>query len=276
MFVTWRAAIVGLLVSTYACLGEPACEAADEIAHLQYQKTEDVQGLRCPLSVLNSGDCIGDGACLRCEPSEDGMKIPTNDSNGFPSGFLYCFNDPPPINEAATCTIERNNINSYSFQNPNNYLNCTGPSACFGFRLRDFSALCCDGNQACRNDDRLVLPNDFRLVKGNPNCDQDVCCRGIRSCSNGAIISGARSAACRSFNACEEAKMILSKDLFCSRPVACRRGNFSFSGGGSHCIQCLDAVVPENPSRSPAKRAGCPSMLATQSCNVLQILAAIR
>lgn len=254
MFVNWRAVVVGLLVGTCASLGEPECEA-DEIGHLQLQKAKDGQGPRCPLSVLNSGDCVGDGACLRCEPSEDGMKIPTNDSNGFPSGFLYCFNDPPPINEAATCTIERNNVNSYSFQNPNDYLNCTGPSACFGFRLRDFSALCCDGNQACRNDDRLVLPNEFRLVKGNPNCDQDVCCRGIRSCSNGAVISGARSAACRSFNACEEANMFLSKDLFCSRPVACRRGNFSFAGGGTHCVQCLDAGSPREPFAQPCEES---------------------
>ncbi|CAE7492298.1 RFC2 [Symbiodinium pilosum] len=193
------------------------------------------------------------------EPPEDGQKIPSNDTNGFPNGLLLCVNDPPPINEAATCTIQRDIPFSYSFQNRNNYLQCTGPSACFGWRLKNFSALCCDGNQACRSDDRTVVPNEFVLVPGNPNCHQDVCCRGIRSCSAGTIISGVRSAACRDFNAYEQANMSLSKDLFCSRPVACRQGNFSFSSEssepGSHCVQCLDAGSPREPFAQPCEES---------------------
>ena len=258
---SWRAAIVGSLVTVQAAgFAEPDFCVADDIVYLQRRKASKAsQGPNCPLNVLNSGDCVGDGACLRCEPPEDGQKIPSNDTNGFPNGLLLCVNDPPPINEAATCTIQRDIPFSYSFQNRNNYLQCTGPSACFGWRLKNFSALCCDGNQACRSDDRTVVPNEFVLVPGNPNCHQDVCCRGIRSCSAGTIISGVRSAACRDFNACEQANMSLSKDLSCSRPVACRQGNFSFSSEssepGSHCVQCLDAGSPREPFAQPCEES---------------------
>ena len=67
---------------------------------------------------------------------------------------------------------------------------------------------------------------NFALTSGNPNCPPDVCCRGIRACSFLTNISGVSSAACSSSNACEQVTMFLSRDLFCSRRDACKRGIF--------------------------------------------------
>ena len=120
--------------------------------------------------------------------------------------------------------------------------------ACYNWRVKDFAALCCDGNSACRTDERAQVTNEanFALTSGNPNCPPDVCCRGIRACSFLTNISGVSSAACRSFNACEQVTMFLSRDLFCSRRDACKRGIFRFSAAGTgpskHCVQCLGSA----------------------------------
>lgn len=235
---------------------EPTAFCSDDIAYLQTKASRAI----CDPDVLNSGRCVGDGACFGCVPASDGQKIPTDDINGFPTGFLLCENDPD-VFEAATCTISTDSPFAYSFQNPKNYLQCTDSSACYNWRVKDFAALCCDGNSACRTDEGAQVTNEanFALTSGNPNCPPDVCCRGIRACSFLTNISGVSSAACRSFNACEQVTMFLSKDLFCSRPAACRQGSFRFSAAGTgpskHCVQCLDAGSPTEPFAQPCEES---------------------
>ncbi|CAL1150134.1 unnamed protein product [Cladocopium goreaui] len=249
---------------------EPTAFCSDDIAYLQTKASQAI----CDPDVLNSGRCVGDGACFGCVPASDGQKIPTDDINGFPTGFLLCENNPAVL-DAPTCTISRESPFAYSFQNPKNYLQCTGSSACYNWRVKDFAALCCDGNSACRTDEGAQVTNEanFALTSGNPNCPPDVCCRGIRACSFLTNISGVSSAACSSSNACEQVTMFLSRDLFCSRRDACKRGIFRFSAAGTgpskHCVHCFDMSVVDDDSsgsRCFCSGAGCTNLVGPLTC----------
>ena len=152
--------------------------------------------------LCSTGDCgPAANACASCIASGSPESIPNPPDTSFDQGGLRC-------SGYLACT---NLTGAWKFEDSSNFLSCTGIGSCRTFSVENVGAVCCDNV----NSDPC-LGSAFTLTTDPAStCTQDVCCRGLTSCSFGQTLQNVNSLYCTSEQACLQLTASLSGDLFC-------------------------------------------------------------
>ena len=186
-------------------------------------------------------------ACVGCE---GGGTIPSG-RGGFPTGSLLCLNE-----QAGSGQVCEANAVPFAFQDPNDFMTCRGRHSCVNnWKVTNVGAVCCSaalGGGSCKGNPGTA---EFTMnADGESSCTSDVCCDGSRTCDT-ATFTGVNSVSCRGWEACQTSEFSLARNLYCSSESlvkrgdfwnVCRAGKFTFTAGGTHCVQCLGANVCED------------------------------
>lgn len=167
---------------------------------------------------------------------------------GFPDGSFLCLNEQ----DGSGKVCQNGDSKTYTFKNSSDFMTCRGYQSCVGsWFVENVGAACCSvasaSGESCKNIAKFTMTTDQNSI-----CTHDACCDGYQTCDD-SVFTGVNSLSCRASNACDDSTFSLAKNLYCSTTSLvsqqqatssmCTGNTFTFTEGGTHCLQCLGESV---------------------------------
>eukprot|EP00490_Sorites_sp_Unknown_P009016 CAMPEP_0114661210 /NCGR_PEP_ID=MMETSP0191-20121206/21945_1 /TAXON_ID=126664 /ORGANISM="Sorites sp." /LENGTH=444 /DNA_ID=CAMNT_0001892855 /DNA_START=92 /DNA_END=1426 /DNA_ORIENTATION=+ len=189
----------------------------------------------CELADLDSGRCLGEGACSFCNLQGQNSTLPTNGFS-FPDFKFLC-------EGFSACSLTQGS-EGITFQDGGQVMVCKGAEACsFTWEVSNVGAICCSSVV----ERGMTCDSTIFQLGDTDACQNDVCCDGNKVCTN-STMNNVESLLCQGNLACSQSMFQIERDLYCNETSegnpdnassTCTQSTFTFSSDNTHAIDCL-------------------------------------